>query len=111
MLSLVEPENMADKAEIRVCECGRPIMSQVINGFNFRPRLCEACRDEEARRKEREETRRRTEALYAKSALPPAAREWTLDRAAKRAVPGFHQARYWQYSREGLYLYGPAGTG
>ena len=34
-----------------------------------------------------------------------------MARAGIDARPGFEQARYWQYSPEGLYLWGPAGTG
>ena len=95
------------------CACGREIepFTTPFTQQTIIPLQCEWCRERaEAVRLEREREVR-VQDLLEKSNLPDAAMEWTIDRAAQDARKGFEAARYWQYSPEGLYIYGQPGTG
>ena len=96
----------------QVCICGKfktPFPS--FGGSQLWPELCPDCADRlETARLERERGER-VARLSAAANLPDTARDWDMDRAAVGARPGFEMARYWQYSPEGLYLYGPVGVG
>ena len=94
------------------CRCGADLVPfKGLTGRDIVPDVCPACREAEERRIEAEERRKRMGKLWQESLLPPAARDWDLTKASTDARAGFEQARYWQYSPEGLYLWGPAGTG
>ena len=96
-----------------LCACGnlRQKGYNPITGASVYFAMCEECENKARQRQEKAKQRAAFQALLAESNLPPLAREWSIERAAIKARPGFHIARSWRFGREGLYLWGKPGTG
>ncbi|MCB2189319.1 MAG: ATP-binding protein [Deltaproteobacteria bacterium] len=76
------------------------------------PEMCEPCAGRMVAQQEARERQQRTEDLLALANLPPLALKWHFRRASQEADSAAFRAVYaWEYGPEGLFLWGPVGTG
>lgn len=83
----------------------------VWRGREFTPWLCATCSDAHVAEVERSQREARINELLVWSNLPPLAHRWDFARAAKAGRPQVASVAAWHPGPEGLYLWGPAGTG
>lgn len=105
--------------ETRACErCGSVVAPVVLPRSRFlsnsviQPRFCSACVErEEAGEKSRERAEKAAD-LLAGANLPPEAAAWDMRTVTPRGDRvGLPAVKGWRPGPEGLYLYGPAGSG